>query len=422
MRGRVAVGFAIAIAACSGRDATPPARYDGGPPPRRVIGAPPRPVRALPPHAIGAEGVGPYKLGVPMAQILSSLPSGPRMAVLQIPGVLDYNIVRDEGLVIGGERQGVASFIGIVRAAIARTAEDGVAVGAAVKALTEALGPPASDPAIARSPALWVGAKLPNARFVIIDGRVAGVLLTVQAAAASGIAAPVAPAAPAPDADAGVPAARCERSAAEGFEGLPSGVQFVPACLGGADAVGVSDDMIVVAARAARGAPARRIATLEIRGLVWAAPVEVDRGRDEIVAVAENRGDEGRTFSVIALRLEGTRLVRVAEDVAYRLDETRAAWIGAALSDLALHLEVADDGDAFAVGGVLVHNSFGGVRELAPLLPVTIRRRGRIAEVDKGRLEGGSDAGVTAGGGAGPGSGQDGGIPDAPAAPSAPAP
>ena len=380
----------LAVVACACRDTpAPAARYDGGPPPRRVIGAPPRHVRALPPHAIGAEGVGPYKLGVPMAQILSSLPSGPRMALLQIPGVLDYTVVRDEGLLVGGERQGMSGFIGVVRQDIARTAEDGVGVGATAAALTKALGPAQVEPGVARDPALWIGAKLPGARFVMNSGRVAAVLLTATAPTAPVGAQMATAPVPPPEVDAGVAVApKCERAAvaADDFAGVAAGVGFAPACLGGADGIGVSGDVVVVAGRAAKGgAAARRIAAAEVRGLVWAAPIEVDRGRDEIIAVAETHGEDGRVVTVVALRLEGTRLVRVAEDAAYRLDDTRAAWIGASLSDLTLHLEVAIDGDALRVGGVLVHGSRGVLRELAPLLPVTIRRRSRVVDVDKGR-------------------------------------
>jgi hypothetical protein len=128
---------------------------------------------------------------------------------------------------------------------------------------------------------------------------------------------------------------------------------------------------------------------------VWAAPIVVDRGRDEIVAVAETRDEGGRTFTVVGLRLEGTRLIRIADDAAYRLDETRAAWIGASLPDLALHLEVAIDGDTLAVGGVLVHSAGDAMRELAPLLPVTIRRRTRTGEIDKGRTDAASGPAAT---------------------------
>lgn len=381
--------FAFAFA-CSGRESSTTTRFDAGPPPRRVIGAPPRHVRAMPPHAIGVEGVGPYKLGVPMSQILSALPSGPRMALLQIPGVLDYTIVRDEGLLVGGERQGPATFIAVVRQNIARTA-DGVAVTSPAAALEKAVGPALASPSVARDPALWIGAKLPNARFVMGEGRVIGVLLTGAAStppATQGTA----------DGDAGVapPPPRCERSAtARDFAGAAAGVSFAPACLGGADGVGRAGEMIIVAAKAVGDARARRVTATEIRGLRWAAPVEADRGRDEIVAVAETKDDDVRVFTVVALRLEGGKLVRVAESEVYRLDEQRAAWIGATLDELALHLEVRVDGDELVIGGVLVHEGRSGSRELAPLLPVTIRRRGRGGEADKPRTDADTaDAGV----------------------------
>lgn len=380
----------LAALACSGRDASPTtSRYDAGPPPRRVIGAPPRHVRALPPHAIGVEGVGPYKLGVSMSQILSTLPSGPRMALLQIPGMLDYTIVRDEGLLVGGERQGPAAFIAIVRQSIARTA-DGIAVGSTAQAVEKSLGPALVAPSIARDPALWVGSKLPDARFLMGEGRVIGVLLTGKGAPTVARTQAVAVA----DADAGVaptPAPtppRCERSATTAdFAGAVAGVTFVPACLGGADGVGVSSETVVVAARAVQDTRARRVAATEVRGLRWAAPIEVDRGRDEIVAVAETKDGDTRVYTVVALRLEGGRLVRVAESDVYRLDEQRAAWIGATLDELALYLEVRLDGDELVVGGVLVHEGRSGYRELAPLLPVSLRRRGRGAEADRPRTD-----------------------------------
>jgi len=380
---------ALAAPACSSRDSSSqPSRYDAGPPPRRVIGAPPRHVRALPPHAIGVEGVGPYKLGVSMSQILSTLPSGPRMALLQIPGVLDYTVVRDEGLLVGGERQGPATFIAIVRQSIART-EAGISVGSPLEAVEQSLGPTLVAPSVVRDPALWVGAKLPNARFVIGEGRVIGVMLTGGSATSAAMVAQVAV-----DGDAGVPAARCDRSAsARDFTGAAAGVTFAAACLGGADGVGVAGDLVVVAAKSAGDARARRVATTEVRGLRWAAPIEIDRGRDEIVAVAENRDGDVRKFTVVALRLEGGKLVRVAESDAYRLDEQRAAWIGATLDELALHLVVRLDGDELVAGGVLVHEGRSGNRELAPLLPVTIRRRGRTAEIERPRVEA-VDAGV----------------------------
>jgi hypothetical protein len=305
------------------------------------------------------------------------------MALLQIPGVLDYTVVRDEGLLVGGERQGEATFIAVVRRDIART-EDGVAVGTAAQALEKSLGPALVSPTIARDPALWVGTKLRGVRFVMDEGRVIGVLLTSGGGGVAPAAPGTAPATVANEIDAGVGAPRCERSALpRDFTGAATGVTFVPACLTGADGIGVAGEVVVAATHATADTRARRIATTEIRGLRWAAPLEIERGRDEIVAVSETREDDVRIFTVIALRLEGGKLVRVAEADVYRLDEQRAAWIGATLDELALRLEVRADGDELVAGGVLVHEGRSGYRELAPLLPVTIRRRGRISETDR---------------------------------------
>ena len=395
--------FAVAAVACGGgKDPPAPQRFDGAPPPRRVIEPPPRDVRALPPHAITAAGVGPYKLRTPIADLSKALPSGPQTVLLNIPGVVDYAGARDEGLLIGGERFGDVSFIAVLREGIARTAH-GVGVGAPAAALTP-VGPAVSDPRIARDPDLWVGAALPGARFVLDQGRVLGVLL---------MAAPVAPdaitpggstgSAPSPphphgEADAGAgPAPPCERSAAppDAYAGIvPLGLTYTPACLGAADGVAASGDIIVVAARGAGDTRARRLAVADVRGLRWVAPVRVEDGRDELVAVAEDRREGARVYSLVGLRLDGARLVKVAESEVYRLDEQHASWVGMSLDDLSLRLEVMADGDRLQVGGVLIHAAGGQAFTVAPLLPVSVRRRRPVepdGERDRTRVDAGVD-------------------------------
>lgn len=378
------------VVACGGGKDAAPRRVDGGaPPPRRVIEPPRRDVRALPPHAIAAGGVGPYKLRTPLAEIMKSLPSGPRMALLQIPGVVDYGAARDDGLLIGGERQGDVSFIAVLREGIARTA-GGIGVGAASAALEASLGPALERPNVARDPDLWIGAQLPGARFVLVGDRVLGVVLSPPGAPPAGRSA----ADPGVVRDDAVPAASsstCARApvTSESFAGLvPGNPPFRAGCFGSADGVAVNGNLIILAARATAEGRPRRIATVEVRGLRWAAPVRVDGERDEVIAVGEHRSPTARSYSVVAIRVDGTRVTKVAEAEVYRLDDQSAAWMGASLDDLALRIEVVSNGDTLTVGGLLVHAPPGQARTLAPLLEVTVRRRrttGETPEVDRDR-------------------------------------
>ena len=354
---------ASALAACDDRDPQPGPRV-AEQPARRVIEPPRRDVRALPPHVIAAGGVGPYKLGVAMERILSALPSGPRLTVLQIPAVLDVRIGRDDGLIVGGERQGAASFVAVLREGFARTA-DGTGVGARRAAVVAALGPAGGAPAVVRDPALWVGTKLPAARFVFEGERVVAVLLSTEPARG----------------DDG-PSPRCP-PAAEGasYDGVAPGTgRFSPACLGHADGYAVLGEQIVIAASAQADRPARKIASAQVPGLRWAAPVRGEGERHDLIAVAEQVRDRQRIVTVVALRPDGNRLVPVASLEAYRLTASGLALIGATVDDVELKLEVSSEGDVLTVGGVFVHRAEGTVRVVAPLVPVTVRRSRRVTD------------------------------------------
>ncbi|MEZ4404075.1 MAG: hypothetical protein R3B06_28900 [Kofleriaceae bacterium] len=342
-----------ALVGCRGDRPTEVERREA--PPRRVIDPPRTDVRALPPHAITADGVGPYKLGMTMAQIVAAVPSGPRIALMQIPGVVDHSLVRDAGISIGGERQGDASFISVERVAVARTA-DGVGVGTSRDALTAALGPAEVDDRIARDPTLWVGRGLPGTRFVMFDDRVGALVVMPRPA-------PLLPAAPEPG---------CARTVAA-EDAVPATAQG--ACLEGADAVAAVGAQVMV-----YDGKGRKLAGIDVPGLRWVAPLRGQSGRDELVAASQLNDDDGRRYGVTVLGFEAGRLVRLAEVEAYRLTETSAAWIGARLDDLDLRLEFVRSGDELRIGGLLVHRGTSAVVDAAPLLPVTVRVTRRAPE------------------------------------------
>jgi hypothetical protein len=379
---RPAVAAALALAAsvsaiaCRDREpqAPPPLARDAGPA-RRVIVPAVGDVRPLPPHAIRTDGVGPYKLGAPLDAILAQLPSGPRVALLDLQGVVDVSVIRaeDDGVLVGGESVGsTAAYIAVVRPELART-ESGIGVGSTREQVDAALGAPLVDARVARDPRLAVYGALPGARFVLANDRVAAVLLRRR------------------DPDAGgngrhdssdACAAGPRREAALVASGLRGQEPHVtPLCLTAAGelAITAGDSLAVVTGEGDR---AKRLASAEIRGLRFAAPVRVDAARDELVVVAENGDDLGRVLTVAAYRLDGGKLVRYAEQDVYRIASTSAGWIGARLADIDLLLEVEARPDALVVGGAFVHRSDGLVRDLAPLEPVRLPRRRRPPSTD----------------------------------------
>lgn len=361
----------VGLAACGGDKAPTTERREA--PTRRVIEPPHGDVRALPPHAITADGVGPFKLGLAMTESAASLPPGTRMSILQIPGVVDHSVLRDAGLIIGGERSGATSYIAVIRVAIARTG-DGIGVGTDRAALERALGPAVGDPQTVRDPGLWVGAGLPGARFVLYADRVGALVLSAPPTRG-----------PAPDDG-------CVRPDLVDEVGLPATARG--ACLDGAQAIAAAGEQVVALATA--DGKVKRVATADVPGLRWAAPIRGPAGVDEVVAVAEQVTADGRTAVVQVMALEGGRLVRLGEVDAFRLSETSAGWIGARLADLEVRLEITRVGDELTIGGLLIHGGTTAVIDAAPLSPVSLRLSRRPP--DRGRLDAGvaseADAGL----------------------------
>ncbi len=174
-RGRIAL-LLVALAAC--RDQSEPARgADEESLGQRVFQAPAGVVRAVPPHRIQPNGIGPYLLGAEFKAILSTLPHGPRVEVLQIDRVVGYRLVRvaQDAILVGIGQGGKASMVAALDPEIAKT-EDGWGVGSEIDTLREALGPERAI-AGARDPKLVELARLPGARVVVRGHRVAAIVV-----------------------------------------------------------------------------------------------------------------------------------------------------------------------------------------------------------------------------------------------------
>jgi hypothetical protein len=365
----IAIAAALAALAALGGAGCGNRQRENREPPRdarrvpRVIEPSTDRVGSLPPYAIRAEGVGPYKLGEKLSVLLEQLPSGPRIALFEIPGVVHRSVIRaeDGAVLVGGEQASTASFIAIVGPDVAR-AEGNIHVGSTRDELIGALGPPVEDPERAHDPRLLAPSALPNLRVVLDGDRVTAIVVTGVVAASRQVY-------------------DCPRPAAT--------ERAVGSCLAGAGELietGASGDEVVI--RTADGE--RTLATTpKLPGLVFAAPLRnAAEGRDELVVVT--RTDEGATRSwwVAAYRLEGTRLVRTVDPAqVYQLSTANARWIGSDLHDVELYLELTSRADGIEVGGLLATHSASHGKSIADVVvisPAQVARHRKTAASEAG--------------------------------------
>jgi hypothetical protein len=319
-------------------------------------------VGPLPPYAIRAEGVGPYKLGERLSVLLEQLPSGPQIALFEIPGVVHRSVIRAEDgtLLVGGEQASTASFIAVVGPDVAR-AEGKIHVGSTREELIAALGPPVEDPERAHDPRLIAPSALPNLRVVLGGERVAAIVVTGASAMSRQVA-------------------DCARPA--------STERAVGSCLTGAgELIETSGDEVVV--RTADGE--RKLATSpKLPGLVFAAPLRnAAEGRDELVVVTRIDEAAASGWWVAAYRLEGTRLVRTVDAAqVYQLSSANARWIGTDLHDVELYLELTSRADGIEAGGLLATHSAARGKQIADVVVISsaqvARHRGKAPAAEAG--------------------------------------
>jgi hypothetical protein len=363
--------LASAAAGCGNRRREAPEPPRDARQARRVIEPSTDRVGPLPPYAIRGDGVGPYKLGEKLSDLLEQLASGPRIELFEIAGVVHRNVIRaeDDTILVGGEQSSTASFVAVVGSEVART-ESGIHVGSSKDELIAALGAPIDDPDRARDPRLIVPSALPNLRAVVTAGQVAAIVV------ASAVPGPTPPARRAID---------CERPAAT--------ARAIGACMTAAgELLEIGSDDVVI--RTADGE--RTLATPpRLPGLVFAAPLRsASDGRDELVMIQRSDDATLRSWWVTAYRFEGARLVRTIEPTQlYQLSTANARWIGADLHDVELYLELTSRPDGIEVGGLLTTPSAARkptkIRDVVVISPASVtRRHGKLSSAEA------SDAGV----------------------------
>lgn len=360
---------ALTLVACGNRhdpNGQNPVREE--PRSRRVIEPPVGIVRPLPPHLISTAGVGPYRLGDRLADLLQQLPSGPRLAVFEIPGVLHRSLIRaeeDDSVLIGGESGSVASFVAVLDPQVART-ESGIHVGSTREDLAK-MGDPLVDPTRAHDPRIVIPAAMRNLRIVFPDrttDRVAAIVVTADTTP------------PPRTADVGICARPADTLGSFGtcMLGSPPGELVT---VDGAD-------LYVRSADTERIVAAMRLPA----GVVFVRPLRVE-GRDELVVITRTDETTARTWSLTAYRVESGRLLRSVEpSVLYSISAANARWIGVELRAIDLVLELVAGRDVIEVGGLLTTDAESSEahspwRDVVVISPVSVtRRHGRSAPAD----------------------------------------
>ncbi len=326
-------------------------------------------VRALPPHAIRNDGVGPYRLGESLATQLDELPSGPRLTLLDIPGVVHFNVIRAEqgSVLVGGDPLGATSFVAVVGADVART-EAGLAVGASQAQIEKQLRFANPERNAARDPRLSVPSDSPSMRLIFDGNHVLRGLVVQHTNGEAGTTDPNATAGK--NVGPGLCLTHANMPGTGSAVGSAVGSASESECSAASDIVKINgEDVLIRPAEATRPPIAAKI-----RGLLWTAIIEIE-GRDTLLALSRQDSQGKKAWSLVALRVEQGKFVRLADQTLYSITSENARWIGAELANIDVVLELTAQNDNLLVGGFMIATTSARIRDLVPLLPVTVRAR-----------------------------------------------
>jgi hypothetical protein len=386
--------LAVAAAGCSSKRSRPDLGDDGGIRPR-VFKPPPSRVRAVPPHNIHADGIGPYKLGASLGQILNLLPHGPRVELFRIGDLADYSLVRSENgaLLVGVERGVGVTFVAAREPVVART-EGGSEVGTDRDKLIAELGAPSTRPAAVRDPRLVRTSGLPEALFWIEGDAVAAIVVDKVGKRPQ-------------KTDAGVAAARCRpldptvesELLAAARLGTAATVKLL--CHGGevrAAVITWGDRWVWLAVA---GDKIRRHAGGAVANLRLAAPVQIDDAQ-VLIAVDESRADSKLRVDLEIFRID-KQPVSLERETLYQLSSDSLRLAGGTIAEAAVAVEIELGDKALTARGVYAQRaSSGEIKIIAPLEPRSIEVRSRGRRPVRPTPDAGPEASVDAGRAIGP--------------------
>lgn len=315
-------------------------------------------------------------LGESLATQLDELPSGPRLTLLDIPGVVHYNLIRAEqgSVLVGGDPLGPTAYVAVVAADVARTAS-GLAVGATRSQVETNVHLIGREPTLARDPRISLPVGTPGMRLIFDGDNVLRGVVVLRSTTSEPAVPPTQPAGD-PNKNLGPRNGANERTLGAGPSlcvsraGATASKTTEPECPATSDTVRISGEDVVVRASDS----ARPPVAVRFRGLVWTAVLEIEQ-RENLVVISRQDTASKKTWMLSVLRVDQGKLLRLLDQPLYVVTSENARWIGAELSGVDLMLEVAAQGDSLHVGGLLITANGSRIRDLAPLLPLTFRAR-----------------------------------------------
>jgi hypothetical protein len=360
----------LAVNACVPTCGDAPALPTPDAAPRPATRPPPRDVRYYPPHAIRSDGIGPYKVGAPLIDVLDTLPEGPRLSVLQLGEYANWQLVRAEGgeLHIGIRADTrTVGFIAVLSQPIAHTA-DGLGVGSTGSDLVKALGTPEVDSHRVSDRWSFAFAKLPGVRFLSDAGH------DEPAETARIVAVLVGETAERPRA---APPCRTAGELTEARDEVLTFVGSETAKLRFGCVSGKEPEVIAWSANQLQligGGPGklRRVGATPSPEPVLLGALDVDEdGRDEIVAGFRVLGAEELAIELRVWRWGAAGLEPVLDARPFVITRAMALAVGSPLPQVDLVIDVAARGGEVWVSGFYLARTLSGragaVRDLVPL-------------------------------------------------------
>jgi hypothetical protein len=226
--------------------------------------------------------------------------------------------------------------------------------------LVTALGAPVEELDHARDPRVVVPSALRTARFVLDGDKVAAIVLVQP------------PPAVAADAGAAQPPLQQQR---DDCPRPASTDKAIGACLTGAGELVEVVDGSEIILRAPESEKA--LAALRVPNTVFAAPLRVGDGRDELMVITRSTEPDLRSWSLVGFRFDNGKITRSIEPtLLYQVSSSSARWIGAEVRDVELYLRLAAKGDLIEAGGLLTTRPSGGpIRDVVLLSAVSVARK-----------------------------------------------
>ena len=329
----------------------------------RQFTPPPGVVRSMPPHDVRDEGVGPYKIGMPLQEALSSLEGGPRIELWRAEGLSEYRLVRAENgaVVLGADRSGTTKFISLLDPSIIETPEGDV-LGAKIGDLKKSLESEESKRFVADPE--WVTLKaLPALKLFVNNG-------VVMAALHIG-------ATPGAEVEERKCADHIDSESIEKQIGKLLGARKVElleqGCLG-KKPIWVASLKDQVAIFSIEGAKVKKSVNSYIPGLKRAGLIDVDNdGKDEICFIKTKTKKDEKSIDVAIAKYENRALQTFIRRKLVTLDQSSLNLLGVDLAQSRLLAEVGFKGKELVARTVLVHMNKREVRDIIPVAETKLK-------------------------------------------------